>query len=61
MAGTLFFYLLAGVYAVTAVLVIRFLPKGRTAQSHASIWEPFKQIGHVLSPELRLPRHPLSR
>ncbi|XOK61532.1 MFS transporter [Paenibacillus elgii] len=43
------FYVLAGAYAVTAFLVIRFLPKGEIQQAHANIWEPLKQIGSVFS------------
>lgn len=43
------FYLLAGVYALTAVLILRFLPKGEIQQPHATIWEPLKQIGKVFS------------
>ncbi|KZE52361.1 MFS transporter [Brevibacillus parabrevis] len=43
------FYLLAGVYALTAVLILRFLPKGEIQQPHANIWEPLKQIGRVFS------------
>lgn len=43
------FYLLAGVYAVTAILVLLFLPQGKPAQRHINIWEPFKQIGVVFT------------
>ncbi|MNI01561.1 Inner membrane transport protein YnfM [compost metagenome] len=43
------FYLLAGVYAITAFLILRFLPKGEIQQAHANIWEPLKQIGRVFS------------
>ncbi|KWX88642.1 MFS transporter [Paenibacillus riograndensis] len=41
------FYILAVVYAVTAILVFFFLPKGGIQQAHANIWEPIKQIGKV--------------
>lgn len=41
------FYSLAVVYAVTAILVFFFLPKGGIQQAHANIWEPIKQIGKV--------------
>ncbi|MFS0838902.1 MFS transporter [Paenibacillus sp. 1P03SA] len=41
------FYVLAGVYALTAVLVYAFLPKGGIRQAHANIWEPIRQIGQV--------------
>jgi len=41
------FYVLAGVYALTAVLVYVFLPKGGIQQAHASIWEPVRQVGQV--------------
>ncbi|WP_405082910.1 MFS transporter [Paenibacillus chitinolyticus] len=41
------FYVLAGVYALTAVLVYIFLPKGGIQQAHANIWEPVRQIGQV--------------
>ncbi|MEC0207821.1 MFS transporter [Paenibacillus ehimensis] len=43
------FYVLAGAYAVTALLVARLLPKGEIQQAHASIWGPLKQIGSVFS------------
>ncbi|WP_426454520.1 MFS transporter [Paenibacillus sp. S-38] len=43
------FYLLAGVYAITAFLILRFLPKGEIQQAHANVWESLKQIGGVFS------------
>lgn len=41
------FYVLTVLYAVTAVLVMRLLPKGEIHHAHANIWEPLKQIGSV--------------
>ncbi|MNI21933.1 Inner membrane transport protein YnfM [compost metagenome] len=41
------FYILAVVYAATAIVVFFFLPKGGIQQAHANIWEPIKQIGKV--------------
>lgn len=43
------FYLLAAVYAVTSLLVLRFLPKGEIEQANANIWAPLKQIGTVFT------------
>lgn len=43
------FYLLAAVYAVTSVVVYRWLPKGVIQHPHASIWEPILQIRHVFA------------
>lgn len=43
------FYLLGVAYAVTAFLVASFLPRGEIQQAHATIWEPFKQIGKVFA------------
>ncbi|NRD79563.1 MFS transporter [Bacillus sp. BRMEA1] len=43
------FFLLAGVYTLTAFLILRFLPKGKPSQTPSSIGEPFKQIGVVFS------------
>ncbi|NEW05705.1 MFS transporter [Paenibacillus sp. SYP-B3998] len=43
------FYLLAVIYALTALLVLIFLPKGEIHQSHANIWGPIMQIGKVFA------------
>jgi len=43
------FYLLAGVYAVTALLVFRLLPTGEIQRAHANIWGSLKQIGGLFS------------
>ncbi|RUT27975.1 MFS transporter [Paenibacillus zeisoli] len=41
------FYLLAAMYACTAVLIIWLLPKGKVARPQANIWEPIKQMRNV--------------
>lgn len=41
------FYLLAAVYAVTSLLVLKLLPKGDIQQAYASVWASLKQIGAV--------------
>ncbi|RJX40421.1 MFS transporter [Paenibacillus pinisoli] len=43
------FYLLAAVYAVTAVLVARLLPKGEVQHAGASILEPIRNMRKVLA------------
>ncbi|MGO0061267.1 MFS transporter [Brevibacillus fluminis] len=42
------FYVLSAVYAITAVLVFVFLPKGEIQQPQASVFAAFRRIGHVL-------------
>ncbi|MCS7464893.1 MFS transporter [Paenibacillus doosanensis] len=42
------FYVLAAVYALTFVLVLRLLPNGDIIRPQASILEPLKQIGPVI-------------
>lgn len=43
------FYLLAVVYAVTAILVVKFLPRGEVQHTGASILEPIRNMGKVLA------------
>ncbi|MBP1996046.1 MFS transporter [Paenibacillus eucommiae] len=43
------FYVLAVVYSVTSLLVLRFLPKGDIGQANASIWASIKQFGAVFT------------
>jgi len=43
------FYWLAAVYTVTAILVLKFLPKANFHNANSSILEPFRNIGKVFA------------